>query len=533
MRYLLFCSLLLVGQLAFSQKTELDSLYMDLEKRPQEDTIRLNTLFDICYWESFSHPEKSKDLAEEALSISKKLGYKKGEGRANRYLATYYKNVGNQGQATIYAYEMLRAFDQISWPKGAGQANQLLGIIHEEQHDFEKAKIFYLHALTIYLKNDLKMDIGYANNSLGSLYMTMLKYDSALAYFLKSLEVRKEINDEKGLSQAYGNIAAAYTNLGSYALALDYFEKALPLIQKLNRQSYLAIQYNNMGKLYTLMGGYDKANKYLLLSLQLAKTLGDKRILEDTYGKLAQLEKTRGRFEKALHYFELAVALRDSIFTQEKTKQIANVEALYQTEKKDKQIQLLESDKRIQLIWRNIFVVTLIFVTTLSVMVYFLQRYRESKNRKILNLQIDYLNVQNKELVAKPKGVLPIDYNENAKESYDQALLKKAIAVVEANMGDTLFGIEKMALEIGMSRTNMQRKIKAITGFPPSELIRNIRLRKAAVLLKSKSYTVSQISFLVGFDDPSYFTKSFKKQFGVPPSAYLQYSQQVVNVPST
>jgi AraC-like DNA-binding protein len=89
-------------------------------------------------------------------------------------------------------------------------------------------------------------------------------------------------------------------------------------------------------------------------------------------------------------------------------------------------------------------------------------------------------------------------------------------------MGDALFNVEKMAKEMGMSRTNMHRKIKAITGFPPSELIRSIRLRKAAILLLNQANSVSQISFTVGFDNHSYFSKAFKKHFGVPPSEYLQ-----------
>ena len=61
----------------------------------------------------------------------------------------------------------------------------------------------------------------------------------------------------------------------------------------------------------------------------------------------------------------------------------------------------------------------------------------------------------------------------------------------------------------------------------------NIRLRKAAVMLKNKSDTVSQISLRVGFDDPSYFAKNFKKQFGVPPSEYLQYIKEEIEESSS
>jgi AraC-like DNA-binding protein len=71
-----------------------------------------------------------------------------------------------------------------------------------------------------------------------------------------------------------------------------------------------------------------------------------------------------------------------------------------------------------------------------------------------------------------------------------------------------------------MSRTSLHRKIKSITGFPPSELIRSIRLRKAARLISSRADSAAQISRMVGFEDYSHFSKAFKKHFGVSPSSY-------------
>ena len=84
-----------------------------------------------------------------------------------------------------------------------------------------------------------------------------------------------------------------------------------------------------------------------------------------------------------------------------------------------------------------------------------------------------------------------------------------------------------MADALGMSRASLHRKLKAITGFPPSKFIRNIRLRKAAALLIGQADSVTQIGIAVGFEDQSYFSKSFKKEFGVPPSEYMQSTKLV------
>jgi AraC-like DNA-binding protein len=137
----------------------------------------------------------------------------------------------------------------------------------------------------------------------------------------------------------------------------------------------------------------------------------------------------------------------------------------------------------------------------------------------MLNLEIDYLTQRHKETVDRYKASF-LNEPDELLESQDQKLLKKAISVVENNIHDPQFSVEKMAMEMGMSRTNLHRKIKSVTGFPPSELIRSIRLRKAAKLILNKVDSVSQIALLVGFDDYSHFSKTFKKHFGVSPSSY-------------
>jgi AraC-like DNA-binding protein len=136
----------------------------------------------------------------------------------------------------------------------------------------------------------------------------------------------------------------------------------------------------------------------------------------------------------------------------------------------------------------------------------------------MLNLEIDYLTQQHKEAVDKYK-TLQVPEGEDI-ASYDQRLLKQAISIVEENIGDSQLSVEKMAERMNMSRTSLHRKIKSITGFPPSELIRSIRLRKAARLIANRADSAAQIAHAVGFEDYSHFSKAFKKHFGVSPSAY-------------
>jgi transcriptional regulator GlxA family with amidase domain len=108
----------------------------------------------------------------------------------------------------------------------------------------------------------------------------------------------------------------------------------------------------------------------------------------------------------------------------------------------------------------------------------------------------------------------------------DEKFLNKLIELVEINMSDEKFGVEQLSKEIGMSRSQLHRKLKALLGQGPNQFIRVFRLRRAHDLLKQKSITAAEVAFEVGFNSPSYFTKCFHDLFGYTPSENPDSSNQ-------
>ena len=92
------------------------------------------------------------------------------------------------------------------------------------------------------------------------------------------------------------------------------------------------------------------------------------------------------------------------------------------------------------------------------------------------------------------------------------------IEIVEHHMSNDKFGVEQLGDEIGMSRSQLHRKLTALLGQGPNQFIRSFRLQRAHDLLKQESATASEIAYQVGFSSPSYFTKCFHEQFGYTPS---------------
>lgn len=102
----------------------------------------------------------------------------------------------------------------------------------------------------------------------------------------------------------------------------------------------------------------------------------------------------------------------------------------------------------------------------------------------------------------------------------DEQLIGKALEMIEKNVTNPEYTIEDFSKDMCMSRANLYRKIHSITGMSPTDFMKNIRLKKAAELLKEGRWSVAEIADKVGFNTPSYFTKSFKKMFGVSPTQY-------------
>lgn len=102
----------------------------------------------------------------------------------------------------------------------------------------------------------------------------------------------------------------------------------------------------------------------------------------------------------------------------------------------------------------------------------------------------------------------------------DKKFLQQACEIISQNISSESFGVEVFAEHLSVSKSLLHKKIVALTGEPPVELIRRIRLNKAASLIAEKSGNLSEVALEVGFSNPAYFSECFKKQFGIPPSKY-------------
>jgi len=141
---------------------------------------------------------------------------------------------------------------------------------------------------------------------------------------------------------------------------------------------------------------------------------------------------------------------------------------------------------------------------------------------KYLRIKIDNIIQNRKILRLKFLGIDKSASNDNiAENDFNTEFIKKATDIIEANISNTGFSISDFSKELGLSRTLLYNKFNAITGYTPNDFIKIVRMNKAILHFREKKYSINEVAFMVGFDEPAYFSTCFKKIYGKTPKQFI------------
>ncbi|VAW14671.1 DNA-binding response regulator, AraC family, partial [hydrothermal vent metagenome] len=143
-------------------------------------------------------------------------------------------------------------------------------------------------------------------------------------------------------------------------------------------------------------------------------------------------------------------------------------------------------------------------------------------NAKELQVRTKNLIAQRQQLRELFSKNISLDPKEITVTSLDNKFLEQVLGLLEEKHADSEFGVPRMQEQLGMGKTRLHTKIKALTDQPPGELLRNFRLKRAAQLLSQNAENISQVAYSVGFNSLSYFTRCFKEFYGMSPSEYVK-----------
>lgn len=377
----------------FAQDTTIDSLRATIG-RTTNDNEKLKAYILLSSRLSLISFNETIKVGEEGLLLANKLNDSLALAEINHSLgvANYFKGEYEKA-ATCYFFAQGIYERRSLWQKQAYAMNDLAKL-YRKTRDLKRALSFYNTALELFTKLKDSSGIQMIMNESGVVYEYQGNYEEAIRHYNAALQIATKLKDEAGKGWCYNFLAGAFALQSKFEQAEDYNLRALGIRQKLKDTFALTLSYADMGVMYSSWGKFERAVYYLEASTKLAEQMQFRELLSNNYAELSRIANITGDYKKALDYYTWHTQLKDSIFSAQKTRQIEELSTLYETNKKEQQIQVQQLTIKKQTTQIFLILGFVAFAAVISYLLY--NRYRWKQQVK---LQTEILKQQ--ELAAQ------------------------------------------------------------------------------------------------------------------------------------
>lgn len=393
----------------------------------------VDSLNDLAWQIRHEDFDRSVALVLQALERAEKTDYLPGQGKSYSLLGQFYLNKGLYEEAEQYFFQSLRVresipdslgiaqvYDKLSFLKtGQGEYDKAifysleairiaenlnleeelgqfylnLAVAYEENRDNPQAFHYYRQALDFYQKREDAGNAGRTFYNLGNLYREENKLDSAQLYYENALSRFETIGDSTAISVLYMGLGSVRYDQQDYEGAEAMYKKSMEINLRSKNDLYLYYSYSNLIDLCSQRKEFGQALQYCQQAEKILNKVGglsDKRKLADRF---SNLYSSLGQYEQALAYQRKAYALRDSLYNEEKSRQIAEIQTKYDTErlKRENAEKEVENQKRTSQMYTAYGVASFLLLSLFGG--YFYYRYRQ-RTFRIITQQNDQIHRQ-------------------------------------------------------------------------------------------------------------------------------------------
>ncbi|MET0394436.1 MAG: tetratricopeptide repeat protein [Chitinophagaceae bacterium] len=309
---------------AHSQRQVIDSLNRMLTAA-KDDTTRANILIDVGRYYSFSKPDSGLLLVHQGLELSRRAGYLKGQANGLNMEGIIYYKTGNYPRALSSLLSALqineKRKDQLSIAKNLGN----IAGIYADQGDYRQHinLLLRVRAIAEQIGHDRVLQTALSN--LGTAYLTTNKLDSARIYTQQGYELASKLNDLDALGNSTSNLGWIQLKMNNPGIALEYYRLAIPYYEQVDDKEGIAQTSLAMAELFKKGGQPDSALYYARRSVLTSDEAGFTSKLLDASAFLAAYFREKKQIDSAFHYQEIVLVAKDSLFSQEKVREVQNL----------------------------------------------------------------------------------------------------------------------------------------------------------------------------------------------------------------
>ena len=444
----------------FGQDSIRDRLHHALDSSVNKDRVVI--LLSLAQHESISDPVAALEYVQQALSLARELEDPLLLANALNGTAIIYYYLGDQNQSLKY---LLQSIDQMKIArlqdtanlellfriaifssnagnvyKGLGQLDHALGaflqsedyltglmkkdqknprylstyivclnnkaLVYRDLGETGKAESNLNQALKLSRERDYPEGIAMCLNNLGLIEIERKSYIAARDVYTEALQINQRLRDSIAIAGTYNNLGLIYESTGSFGNALEYYKSSLLISERLRYLFGVSNTSINIGKIYTELRQFDRAKTYLEQGLTTAKQGDILHLQQQCYQQLSEMYRISGQYHKALYAYQDYSTIKDSVFNIERSKQIAEMETKYETEKKVQENEALRKDIALRKTTQRLLFVAVSGLVVVVILLFIVIRYKTRflKQKTILfnhEQRMQRLELEKKEIERK------------------------------------------------------------------------------------------------------------------------------------
>ncbi|MFN6038794.1 MAG: tetratricopeptide repeat protein, partial [Bacteroidota bacterium] len=396
-----------------------------LYKEAKSEKRQLELLHRIVDTYLYKKNDSAELYCKIGMRIAEKESYLKYRGEFLNYLGVIYYERGEYSKALQFYFSSEKVIEPLKDTNRTISAMTNIGHVYELQGLEENAIKQYNIAIKLCVNKKLDAKKAEIFTHLGSAYYSNGDKIKAKDYFEKALIIFKIIKDDFRISEALSNLGVVYQDMGSFDLAELNFQEHLNYAKKLNESHSLIIAYFNLANLFQTQKFWDKALCFLDSSAWLAEKTKDYENLIEIYSAYSDIYKEKKNFEKALAFQILMDANKDTMLVRNKDKLIIEMATRYDTEKKEKENEILRVEGKMHRAFAIGSIAGLILLVLILFFIFNSYRIKKKANA-ILQKQNISISEQKKlieekatELAVKHKEITDsINYAERIQRSF-------------------------------------------------------------------------------------------------------------------
>ncbi|MGK7395235.1 MAG: tetratricopeptide repeat protein [Candidatus Cyclobacteriaceae bacterium M3_2C_046] len=417
-------ALFIMGEVYYYRYLKDSALHYYKRARSIAEVINYDELAgDAHYCIAHTYYETDQyDLAIEHAQLAEKiyrdLDLKVHVANVMGLLCQIYNYKGENDIAISHCINCIQLYDELGQVKYKSNILNVIGNIYMELKSYHKAHQYLEEAYQIAKASEEIYDQATTMNSLGEMYFDQDSFALAYRHFKESFQLDQQVKDTLGIAYSAYALGKTLIRLDSIEKGLDYLDLSLELAQKVKDRDLQANVFAIKGEAYSQLEEFTTAIFNLRKSQTIAEEINAFPILKLVNKNLAQFYETLGEYPDALEYYKKYIDYSEKITNRENTKQIAEIESIYdlaqkekQIELKEKQIALLQKENEIQLLQaqkRNLLnkelIAAVIFIFIIALVLYSRNRLKNKAN-KILQQQAIAINQQKEEIEKQKQDI--------------------------------------------------------------------------------------------------------------------------------